>query len=202
MFLARMKAPQRRPVAVSDTRDRVLDSAERLVQTMGFNWFSYGDIAAEMDIRKASIHHHFATKADLGRALMVRYSENFGAALDAIERAQVDAIAKLKRYVKLYEGVLRDNKLCLCAVLAAEYASLPAPMQTEIRHFFDRNEVWLAKLIEEGRRTKVMTTKGAPIDVARMLISTLEGAMLVARPYGDIKRFNAIANVVVDSLST
>ncbi|MEZ0313622.1 MAG: TetR/AcrR family transcriptional regulator [Myxococcota bacterium] len=187
---------------MSDTRDRVLDAAERLVQTMGFNWFSYADIASELAIRKASVHHHFATKAELGRAMIARYSESFAAALDAIGRARVDAATKLTRYAKLYETVLRDNRLCLCAVLAAEYGSLPAPMQAEIRRFFDRNEHWLAKVIEEGRQAKTITINGSPIDVARMLLSSLEGAMLVARPYGDAKRFAAAAALVVSGLRT
>jgi len=46
--------------------------AERLVQVRGFNGFSYADIAAELHITKASLHYHFATKADLGEALIAR----------------------------------------------------------------------------------------------------------------------------------
>ena len=91
---------------------------------MGFNWFSYADIADELGIRKASLHH-FPTKEALGRALLVRYSAFFLSALAAIESARVDASVKLKRYVKLYENVLRERRLCLCGMLAAEFGSPP-----------------------------------------------------------------------------
>src|SRR2546425_1165151 len=65
-----------------DTAQRILDVAERLVQTQGFNGFSYADIAAELGITKASLHYHFATKAALGSALITRYGAEFGRALE------------------------------------------------------------------------------------------------------------------------
>ena len=61
-----------------DTATRILDVAERLAQMRGFNGFSYADIAAELRITKASLHYHFATKADLGEALIGRYAARFG----------------------------------------------------------------------------------------------------------------------------
>src|SRR5579862_1588267 len=57
----------------SSTRDRILDIAQRLIQSRGYNAFSFDDLAEELDIRTASIHYHFPTKADLGIALLRRY---------------------------------------------------------------------------------------------------------------------------------
>ena len=55
-----------------DTAARILDVAERLVQTRGFNGFSYADVASELDVTKASLHYHFPGKAELGQALIAR----------------------------------------------------------------------------------------------------------------------------------
>ena len=73
----------------SDTRTEILDAAERLVQQRGFNAFSYADIARELGVTKASLHYHFAGKAELGRALIERYTERFGEALAAAATADV-----------------------------------------------------------------------------------------------------------------
>ena len=81
--------------------DRILDIAERLAQTRGFNGFSYADIAEELAVTKASLHYHFRSKADLGRALIVRYQVVFGRALEAIDREAPSARDKLARYVAL-----------------------------------------------------------------------------------------------------
>ena len=56
------------------TAERILDVAERLVQSRGYNGFSYADVAAELGITKASLHYHFAGKAELGEALIARYT--------------------------------------------------------------------------------------------------------------------------------
>src|SRR5262245_10371944 len=133
-----MTQPRKAPIAPS-TSNRILDIAERLVQTAGFNGFSYADISAELGITKASLHHHFASKAELGRALIVRYTDAFREARDAIDGDVVSPLGKLWRYAALYESVIETQRLCLCGVLAAEYATLPAAMQSAIRHFFDVN---------------------------------------------------------------
>jgi len=72
-------------LAANGTSGRILDIAERLVQTRGFNAFSYADIAAALNITKASLHYHFATKAKLGERLVERYQESFIAALARID---------------------------------------------------------------------------------------------------------------------
>ena len=65
----------------SQTSERILDIAERLVQTRGFNNFSYADIASELGITTASLHYHFPGKAELGHALITRYAQRFSQAL-------------------------------------------------------------------------------------------------------------------------
>lgn len=177
----------------SDTASHVLDVAERLVQTRGFNAFSYADIAEEVGITTASLHYHFRTKADLGRSLIERYAQRFGAALETIEDSQAPSPDMLARYVHLYADVLNNERLCLCGMLAAEYTSLPVAMQDEIRTFFDMNEEWLAAVAEKGRSEDSLHFDGSSRDVARLILGTLEGAMLVARPYADVDRFEAAA---------
>jgi len=44
------------------TAVRVLDAAEGLIQQQGYNGFSYDDVARLVEIKKPSIHHHFAKK--------------------------------------------------------------------------------------------------------------------------------------------
>jgi TetR/AcrR family transcriptional regulator, transcriptional repressor for nem operon len=171
------------------TAARVLDAAERLVQVRGFNGFSYADIAAELHITKASLHYHFATKADLGEALITRYAARFFAALDAADTDATSAPAKLSAYAKLYADVLSQQRMCLCGMLAAEYPTLPGPMQSAVLEFFDHNETWLLAVLEQGRSEGSLEFTGTARDTARMIISGLEGAMLVTRPYGYAERF-------------
>jgi TetR/AcrR family transcriptional regulator, transcriptional repressor for nem operon len=182
------------------TTERILDVAERLVQTRGFNGFSYADIAAALGITKASLHYHFATKAELGSTLVARYTDAFEGALQKISAEQPDAQQRLRAYVKLYADVISDGRMCLCGMVAAEYGTLPAPMQSAIRLFFEFNESWLARVLEQGSQQGRLALRVAPRDMARMLVGALEGEMLVARTYGDAGRFESAARLLMGQL--
>ena len=54
---------------MTERKTEILDVAEELLLSRGYCAFSYQDIADRLGIRKASLHHHFATKEDLGVAL-------------------------------------------------------------------------------------------------------------------------------------
>jgi len=184
----------------ADTGRRALDIAERLVQTRGFNGFSYADIAEALGVTKASLHYHFPSKADLGERLIERYEAGFLDTLAGIDKAQQGAAQKLRRYAKIYADVLRANRMCLCGMLASDYATLPKPMRERVRHFFDENERWLVRVLDEGRKAGQLAFKGAPIDLARMIVASLEGAMMLARSYGEPPRFDAAAERVIAEL--
>lgn len=184
------------------TAERILDIAERLVQTRGFNNFSYADIANELGITTASLHYHFRGKAELGQALITRYAERFGEALGRIDRELPDPHAKLEAYAGLYAGVLKGKRMCMCGVLAAEYQTLPSPMRRAVIGFFDENQHWLADVLKQGRKDKTLVYTGSPDEVAQRILSTLEGAMLVARPYGDLARFNSTAHQLLAGLTS
>jgi TetR/AcrR family transcriptional regulator, transcriptional repressor for nem operon len=177
----------------------ILDVAEQLAQTRGYNGFSYADIALKLGVTKASLHYHFPSKAELGRVLIERYRSHFGAALQTIDQQTRDPGERLRRYVELYTSVLSNERMCLCGMLAAEYATLPEPMQEALKLFFDANERWLAVVLDEGRRAGALRFKESAVERARVLLGALEGAMLVARSYGDPTRFqSAAAHVLAD----
>ncbi len=184
-----------------DTRARILDIAEELVQHRGFNGFSYADIAAELGISTASLHYHFAGKAELGRALIARYAARFAENLAGIEARFPDARARLEAYAGLYAALLEEGRFCLCGVLAAEYETLPTPMRDAVMEFFDQNEAWLVQVLELGQKQGSLQFTGLAAGAARMIVSGLEGAMLVARPYGEVERFKSAAVQLLMSLA-
>jgi TetR/AcrR family transcriptional repressor of nem operon len=185
----------------SGTAQRALDAAERLVQTRGFNGFSYADVAGELDITKATLHYHFPGKAELGEALITRYTARFSDALDSIDRESADARAKLDAYASIYRGVLQQGRMCLCGILAAEYETLPPAMRDAVTAFFDANRTWLTAVLTQGRADGELAISGAPGDASQMLLSGLEGAMLIARAGGGVARFDSSARLLVGALA-
>jgi TetR/AcrR family transcriptional regulator, transcriptional repressor for nem operon len=187
--------------ATAGSAARILDVAERLVQVRGFNGFSYADVASELGVTKASLHYHYPGKAELGEALINRYATRFAEALVTIDAEGSDGPAKLAAYAGLYAGVLREQRMCLCGMLAADYETLPPAMRAAVVRFFDENGVWLERALEQGATAGTLHYEGSARDAAQLIISTLEGAMLVARPYGDPERFQAAAARLLATLT-
>jgi TetR/AcrR family transcriptional repressor of nem operon len=66
-------------------------------------------------------------------------------------------------------------------------------MRDAVIAFIDLNEAWVEKVLSDGQRAGAIALGGPASDAARLIVSGLEGAMLVARPYGDLARFDTAA---------
>jgi TetR/AcrR family transcriptional repressor of nem operon len=88
---------------------------------------------------------------------------------------------------------MRDDRMCLCGMFAAEYSTLPPLMQRELRRFFDANEQWLTAVLAQGREARELAFWDSPQERARVFLGALEGTMLVARSYNDDERFRVTA---------
>ena len=190
-----------RPTRQSDAAVRILDVAEQLVRERGFNGFSYANVAAEVRLTSASVHYHFPGKAELGEALITRDGERFAGALATIDAGVPDARAKLAGFAGLYADRLNGRYVCLCAVLLAEYETLPEPMRRAIDRFFSDSEEWVATVLEQGRAGGSLSFEALPRDAAGMIIGGLVGAMLLARSNNDVNRFRSAASLLLATVA-
>lgn len=182
----------------SGSATRILDVTESLVQQRGFNAVSYGDIAAELHMTTPAVHYHYRSKSDLGAALVERYRVRFGQALDQLESDTPRQA--LIGYVSLFDSVLVRDRMCLCGMLAAEYSTLPEAMQRSVLGFFADSEAWLARQLERGQRDGSLTLSASPQQHAQVLLSALEGAMLVARAHNEPHRLRTVADPLLATL--
>jgi TetR/AcrR family transcriptional repressor of nem operon len=186
---------------MDETRSQILDVAERLAQSRGFNAFSYRDIAQEVGIRPPSIHYHFASKDDLGVSLVERYRIHFAQELTKIERRARSAGDRLRRYGALFRATLmQGDRICLCGMLSAEFATLAPAVQKEVRLFWQENEQWLTDTIDQGHASGDLKLKGDSAARAKLFLASLEGAMMGARVADDLSYFDAILDVLLHDL--
>ena len=182
----------------------IMDVAQDMIQTRGYNGFSYRDIANEIGIKSASIHYHFPGKGQLGRAVAARYCENFMQALRELEaESKGDVKILLQGYVELYRATLiESNRLCLCGMLAGETETVPDEVKQEVARFFNEQHQWLTKTLEQGLEQQSLALKSSADATvwATTILSTLEGAMFVARGFGDNEQFNAAAQNLLNVL--
>ena len=177
------------------TADRIVDIVEDLMMLRGFNAVSYADVAKRIGIRKASIHYHFPAKADLGEAVIRRYADKMaGVTTPVADFTTAELAGAFERFLTVFVQVADSSaKVCLGGVLGAEYETLPAGMQAQVRRFYEESQNWLAALLERGRADGVFVqAAGADADeTARAIFSLLEGALIIGRALGERTQLDA-----------
>ena len=163
---------------MTDTKTKILDVAERLTQTRGFNGFSYIDLSDEVGVKTSSIHYHFKTKADLGLALVDRVRDTHAAAFNTMNGQISSPEKRLAALVDFFQGYVKEDKFCLCGMLAAELQSVSPTVRRRLEEYFQDLRTWIAaQLREMGFRD----AKGRSLS----FLSALEGSVLLARLSGE-----------------
>ena len=185
---------------MTDRAEQILDVAQDLIQTRGYSAMSFQDIAERVGIRKPSIVHHFPTKHALGAAVIERYRTGYDGLMDqALSNTDNSAWDALDTFLIPYlEFAEAEDKVCLCGALSGEAMVLPAEMREELRRFFDASRIWMERILKRGNENGTFYLADTPQDLARVYLSTLQGALLVKRATGDAVHFAT----VVRSLKT
>lgn len=189
---------------MASTADKILDVAQSLIIAGGYNGFSYSDISAAIGIRKASIHHHFPTKAELVATLVGRYSRQADEGLKSLEEQCPSPVERLQSYLGYWRACIRDASpsFCVCAMLAGEMQMLPGEVASGVQAHFRSLATWLATVLQAGvERGQIRLDRPAE-EEAQMLMASVHGAMLSARAFGDPDLFAAIVNVQASKLLT
>lgn len=181
------------------TAQQIVDEARRLIMTRGYNGFSYADIADAIGIRKASIHHHFAGKSDLARAVVEESRAIIEAQVGRLAEAEPEAGEQLRAYAGYWERCIADGSapFCVAAMLAAELPSLPEDLAASVRGHFAALTGWLTQLLTLGVRQGSVSLAGSPSDEADAFMSAIYGAMLSARAFNEPQRFVAITETLL-----
>jgi TetR/AcrR family transcriptional repressor of nem operon len=181
------------PRSGAKTRERILDSAERLVLDRGLAATSIDEILSAAQTSKGAFFHHFPSKNHLARALVERYAANDVAFLeDFMSRAEAetdDPAAQVVAFIRLFED-------------AAEEMVSQQPSCLYVSYIYDRqlfedgtNAViaaavvaWRERLVEKLRAAAELHPPRIPVDLLALadhLFATFEGAFVLTRTMGD-----------------
>ena len=184
------------------TADRIIAAGRQLIMRRGYSGFSYADIAEAIDIRKASIHHHFPAKTDLVVAVLNAWQEAFDADVAALQASGADAVAQLRAYIGHWERCIADDTapFCVAGMLGTELPALPEEVALVVKAFFDHLISWLEQVFEAGVKKGLIKLDASVRTEAATLVSLVYGAMLAARAYGNAELFKDVTEGAVERL--
>jgi TetR/AcrR family transcriptional repressor of nem operon len=174
-----------------DTKQRIMAAGRLTVQDRGYGGLSFRELAKEVGIKTASIHHYFPTKGELGGALAVQYTADFADYLDGLLTEKRDPATLIRKYTEVFRNtLLNENRMCLGGIMAAEHKELPVEVRREVVKFSEMNVGWLVRVLSLG--------KNAPKEAkaiqqrALAIFAAIEGPQLVSRSRDDVTVYDEI----------
>lgn len=179
---------------MSDKKTELEKIATNSVQKHGFKDLSFRTLANEAGIKSASVHYYFPGKADLANSLIENYRNAFYEELLRINTQSANLKEKLNRLIDIFEDVLRNGKLCLCGMFAAEVETLNDQGRELLEDYFKLSEAWITEVIEAGKADLVSSL--SPESLSKIILSGLEGAILLDRVKGGATRLQAQRDLI------
>lgn len=166
----------------TNTRDKILDQAESLLQERGFNGFSYADISAPLKIKNAAVHYYYPTKAILGFALIERYRERLRDYSEHLNSKYPDDVLRLlDGFIAIPKNFMNKSKLgCPLGMLEADASTLPDAMREATALLGKEMWQWLTFILNQGQELGVFRFEGPAKDKALLITAALQGASLMA----------------------
>ncbi|CAP44159.1 TetR/AcrR family transcriptional regulator [Bordetella petrii] len=177
-------------MTTATTREQLVCHAQALIRQRGYNGFSYRDLAERVGVKTASIHYYFPCKDDLLIEAIDSYAQHVAGLVHGID-ATLPAKERLDRYAALFEGGPTDQ-VCLCGMLAADFASLSDRARKSLQGFFCLHETWLAKVIADGQRDGTLQWAGCPDAAGRCLFAAFQGALMGSRLFQNPARLHDV----------
>jgi TetR/AcrR family transcriptional repressor of nem operon len=165
-----------------NTKERILEIAEHLIMSQGYNGFSYKDISSELNVKNAAIHYHYPSKKDLGVAVIQRAKDQFKAWVQFTSDQKVPLAEVLDQFFGIYVHLMESGKnICLGGSLETDFHTLPEEMQQDTKAYLTEMFQWMKRMLSKGREQGVFSFSGHPGDKALLVFSSLQGAIQMVR---------------------
>lgn len=163
-----------------NTREEILDLAEKLIRTVGYNAFSYKDISTPLNIKNAAIHYHFPSKKELGLAVIQRNIENFNA-FKNIQDNLSDPKNAVEGFIQFYSSYRNANLICFVGALGPGLESLPVEMQLLLEKAASEIRAWLVKTLQSGLEQNIFSFPETAVEKADSIITSLLASLIVSK---------------------
>jgi TetR/AcrR family transcriptional regulator, transcriptional repressor for nem operon len=175
------------------TRERILDSAQRLVLEQGLAATSIDEVLTAAETSKGAFFHHFPTKNALARAIVERYAEGDVAFLEEFmaraERESDDPAQQLVIFVRCFEDaseeMVAEQPSCLYVSYIFDRQLFDDGTNDVIAEALLAYRVRLAAKVAAAIEVRAPLIPIDPATLADHVLVTFEGAFVLTRALGD-----------------
>ena len=131
------------------SKEAILEAAAQIIREKGYHAASMSDIAAAVDLSKATLYSHIDNKQSILVALLDHALDTLIEDIQPIAAAEIPADEKFRRAMHCFLSYMSEN-LDLSAVLLLEHRSLDPEMRAVHIPRRDEYENYWRQIIQEG----------------------------------------------------
>lgn len=163
------------------TRDRIIETADRLFYQQGFEATSFADIASAVGISRGNFYHHFKTKDDILDAVINQRLANTEQMLDHWEVTGNDPAERIRSFIHIL--IANGEKIrkfgCPVGTLSSELAKLNHSAQSDAAGLFTLFRTWL------GRQFSALGFGAKSDGLAMHILGRSQGVATLANAFDD-----------------
>lgn len=189
----------RRMSLLEGTKIRALREATNLLQSFGFNGFSFQHIADSLGIKKPSLYDHFKSKEELGQKMIEEYHSNFVRWTETV--SVFSPQEQIGAYFEIFAKFSSESgKFCPLSAMIADLHTLPKAMKKPLTKMFHLQKDWLSSVIEAGQKRAAFRTDLSSHDLAELILSIGLGSQLIARISGSPEKIRTVKAQALNAL--
>lgn len=190
-------------------RGEILDAAQRLIYTKGYEQMTIQDIIDELKISKGAFYHYFDSKSALLESLIERMQDNVEEILVPIAHdSQLSALQKFQQFLDMTARWKATQKAYMLALLKVWYTDENALVRQKVTaEMIRRVSPYLREIFQQGIREGSMSTPypehagEVVLSVVQNLGETFAGLLLGGRPTpADLKRVEGVLAAYSDAV--
>jgi TetR/AcrR family transcriptional repressor of nem operon len=173
----------------SATKTKLLEAATQLMLTKGYSATSIDEICGAAKVTKGGVFHYFASKEDLGKAVLERYaSRMFEVVRDAPFTKKSDPLQRVYGYVDFLIERSKSPDLrngCVVGNFAQLSETYPEIGSLCAKYFGWWSEAFKADL-DKAKAKHAPRSRSNTKELADHLISVFEGSLMLAKSKNDV----------------
>ena len=182
----------------NNTKSQAMSVAREFLQTVGYGGFSFQNIADSLGIKKASLHYYFASKEDMGIALLQEYEDGHKAW--ALKVQDLPSKVKLEKMVKGFKSLsAKNHMICPVGSFMMEFQNATPKMRKKILQFHFVVRDWLVEVMNQGKKEGTIKKSLDSEVAADLFLATLQGSVQVARIRGEEESLNKMLDLMLEN---
>lgn len=170
------------------TKDHIIQQAAKLFNQRGYWGTSMSDIMRATGLAKGGLYSHFSSKDEIALAAFdYAYEQTSTKVIRAVARKS-HAIEKLQAMIAVHLDYVDDSSLpggCPILNTAVDSDDTHPALRDKAAAAMDAWRSLIVRIVREGKAKGEVNAKVEAQKIATIIISTIEGAIMISKLYGD-----------------